>query len=149
MIKHRPARHFIREWRIARGLTAENVASRLEVAKSAYWRLETGQGYTQAWLERVGRVLGVGPSDLINGPPPGFTSGAPETGPNPDRLERVARAIHATRAYMVGDIPPWDEATDLLRETATVLAAAALDAADEDLPPDGARSRPPQTPLKP
>lgn len=59
-------RHFIREWRKARGLTQEQLASRLNVAVSSISQLETGkQGYSQPTLEALADALGCQPADLL------------------------------------------------------------------------------------
>ena len=43
-------------------------------------------------------------------------------------VERVAKAIHEARNYMVGGMGPWEKASDLHRETALFLAGAAIEA---------------------
>lgn len=59
-------RHFIREWRKAKGLTQEQLANRLNVAVSSISQLETGkQGYSQPMLEALADALGCQPADLL------------------------------------------------------------------------------------
>jgi len=59
-------RHFIKQWRKHRGLSQEQLASRLGVATSTISQLETGkQGYSQATLEALADALTCSPADLI------------------------------------------------------------------------------------
>ena len=59
-------RHFIRQWRKHRGLTQEQLASRVDVATSTISQLETGkQGYSQPMLEALADALGCQPADLL------------------------------------------------------------------------------------
>lgn len=59
-------RHFIKQWRKHRGLTQEQLATRLEVATSTISQLETGkQGYSQPTLEALADALGCQPADLL------------------------------------------------------------------------------------
>lgn len=57
-IQRRPARVFLREWLEYRGLTAEQLAGRLDTSKSVVSKLMTGrQRYNQDWLERIAYAL--------------------------------------------------------------------------------------------
>jgi transcriptional regulator with XRE-family HTH domain len=59
-------RHFIKEWRKARGLTQEQLADRIGVAVSTISQLETGkQGYSQPTLEAIAEALDCEPADLL------------------------------------------------------------------------------------
>lgn len=60
-------RHFIKEWRKYRGLTQEQLASRVGTAVSSISQLETGkQGYSQALLEELATALACEPWDLLH-----------------------------------------------------------------------------------
>jgi len=59
-------RHHIRGWRKYRGLTQEQLASRLGVATSSVSQLETGkQGYSQPMLEAIAEALSCSVTDLL------------------------------------------------------------------------------------
>jgi transcriptional regulator with XRE-family HTH domain len=59
-------RHFIKAWRKHRGLTQEQLASRIEAAVSTISQLETGkQGYSQPMLESLAGALDCQPADLL------------------------------------------------------------------------------------
>jgi len=54
----RPARLFLREWLDYRGLTAEQLAGRLDTSKSVISKLMNGrQRYNQDWLEAIAFAL--------------------------------------------------------------------------------------------
>jgi transcriptional regulator with XRE-family HTH domain len=54
----RPARVYLQEWIEYRGLTAEQLAGRLETSKSVVSKLMTGkQRYNQDWLEAIAYAL--------------------------------------------------------------------------------------------
>lgn len=60
------SRHFIREWRVHRGLTQERLADRLQISTASLSRIETGrQPYTQDMLEALAAALMCEPADLI------------------------------------------------------------------------------------
>lgn len=62
-----PPRHFIRQWRDARGLTQEQLADSVGASTSVISRLETGRlGYTQALLEAVASALQASPVALLS-----------------------------------------------------------------------------------
>lgn len=54
----RPARVYLQEWIEHRGLTAEQLAGRLDTSKSVVSKLATGkQRYNQDWLEAIAYAL--------------------------------------------------------------------------------------------
>ena len=58
--------HYIRQWRVHRGLSQERLASRLDITKGALSQLERGRtGYTQPMLEGLAVALNCAPADLI------------------------------------------------------------------------------------
>lgn len=62
----------IRQWRAHRGLTQEQLASRLEMSAANLSRIETGkQDYTQETLEAIAEALNCEPADLVMRHPPG------------------------------------------------------------------------------
>lgn len=57
---------FVREWRLSRGLTLEQLADRIGMQASALSYLERGQSaYTQGTLEALAEALGTDPASLI------------------------------------------------------------------------------------
>jgi transcriptional regulator with XRE-family HTH domain len=59
-------RHFIREWRMFRGLTQEQLAGRIATTKANISRIENlKQGYTQGLLEACADALMTEPASLI------------------------------------------------------------------------------------
>jgi transcriptional regulator with XRE-family HTH domain len=63
--KHR-RRHFIRAWRVHRGLTQEQLADRLDTTKANISRIENlRQGYTQDFLEACAEALRTDAASLI------------------------------------------------------------------------------------
>lgn len=66
----------IKDWRLFRGLTQEQLAGRLDdgeerLTPTSISRIENGkQGYTQATLEAIARALDVSPADLLVTDPP-------------------------------------------------------------------------------
>lgn len=62
--------HFIREWRLHRGLTQEQMAERVGIDKSYLSKIENGRKrYDQPFLEAASEVLGCEPADLIQRDP--------------------------------------------------------------------------------
>lgn len=56
--QRRPARVFLKEWLDYRGLTAEQLAGRLDTSKSVVSKLMNGrQRYNQDWLEAIAYAL--------------------------------------------------------------------------------------------
>lgn len=69
MVKTKP-RQFIREWRKHRGLTQEQLALRMGVARSYISLVEKGlRRYDQPFLEAAADALNCRPADLIMRPP--------------------------------------------------------------------------------
>jgi transcriptional regulator with XRE-family HTH domain len=65
-IKRTRERHFIKEWRIFRGLTQEQMASRVQLSRENYGRIEGGKvPYNQDFLELAAYALRCDPADLI------------------------------------------------------------------------------------
>jgi transcriptional regulator with XRE-family HTH domain len=66
----RRRRHFIRDWRLFRNLTQEQLAEMLDSTKTSISRIEDlKQGYTQDFLEACADALGTHPGVLlIRGP---------------------------------------------------------------------------------
>jgi transcriptional regulator with XRE-family HTH domain len=60
----------IREIRVARGFTQEQVADRLGMTVRAYQSVENGRNLTIRSLARIANVLGVPPADLFTAPAP-------------------------------------------------------------------------------
>lgn len=59
-------RTFIRQWRLFRGLTLEQIADRIGTTHATLSRVERGlQPYSQALLEAVADALGCEPADLL------------------------------------------------------------------------------------
>lgn len=59
-------RHFIKEWRLYRGLTQDQLADRLEISKATLSRIESAkQPYTQDTLEALADAMLCEPADLI------------------------------------------------------------------------------------
>jgi transcriptional regulator with XRE-family HTH domain len=101
--KRRAPRHFIKQWRIFRGLTQEQLAERVGVTHGAISQLERGiTNYTQEMLESLAFALQCEPADLIMRNPETDAWSAwavfdnirdlPET-----ELRRVAAVIEAIR----------------------------------------------------
>ena len=66
----RRRRHFIAEWRDARGYTQEYLAALVGTTKAQISRIESGKGgYTQDGLEAISDALDVQASVLISRPP--------------------------------------------------------------------------------
>lgn len=67
--QRRPARVFLREWLDYRGLTAEQLAGRLDTSKSVVSKLMNGrQRYNQDWLEAIAYALDCDVPDLYRPP---------------------------------------------------------------------------------
>lgn len=64
------SRHFIQEWRLFRGLTQEQVATRIEYSVPQISKIERSkQGYRKQTLELFAYALGCEPADLLRPPP--------------------------------------------------------------------------------
>jgi transcriptional regulator with XRE-family HTH domain len=93
-------RHFIREWRIFRGLTQERLADRLETSAATISRLESGkQPYTQPVLEALAYALICEPADLIMRDPnnPIWSIFDTLRSLPPDEQEQIARIVETFR----------------------------------------------------
>lgn len=63
-------RHFIKEWRIHRGLTQQQMADRVGIDKSYLSKIENGKKrYDQPFLEAAAEVLNCEVADLIQRDP--------------------------------------------------------------------------------
>jgi transcriptional regulator with XRE-family HTH domain len=63
-------RHFIKEWRKHRGLTQEQLAERIGIARSYLTKIERGdRRYDQPFLEAAADALRCEPADLITRDP--------------------------------------------------------------------------------
>ena len=59
-------RHFIRQWRKYRGLTQEQLAERIGIARSYLTKIERGdRRYDQPFLEHAAEALRCEPGDLV------------------------------------------------------------------------------------
>ena len=65
----RPAQVYLREWLKWRGLTAEQLAGRMETSKSVISKLMNGQQrYNQDWLEQIAYALDCDVQELYRPP---------------------------------------------------------------------------------
>jgi transcriptional regulator with XRE-family HTH domain len=71
-------RAYLREWRLAKGLTQPELASRVGTVKSEISRLEKGsRRMTLDWMSSISRALGITVDDLMTVPPMGFGAVSP------------------------------------------------------------------------
>lgn len=64
------AKNRIREFRQKLGLTAKNLAERVDTTEATISRIESGkQSLSQAWLQKISQALGVHIADLLGGEP--------------------------------------------------------------------------------
>lgn len=64
------AKHYIREWRVFRGLTQQDIADGLATTTASVSRIETGvTPYTQDFLEAVASMLQTTPAQLLERDP--------------------------------------------------------------------------------
>jgi len=71
-------RVYLREWRLAKGLTQPELAKRIGTVKSEISRLEKGsRRMTLDWMSRAAKAMGVSVEDLMTLPPMGFGSVSP------------------------------------------------------------------------
>lgn len=86
-------RAYLREWRLAKGLTQPELATRVGTVKSEISRLERGsRRMTLDWMSAISNALGITVDDLMTIPPMGFgaVSPAPKlTETLADDLDRV------------------------------------------------------------
>lgn len=84
----RRRRHFIKEWREARGLTQQQLADLLRTTKTSISRIEDLKtGYTQDFLEMCADALGTHPATLLTRAPTDADSLPPS-----EPLARIGRA---------------------------------------------------------
>ena len=78
MANKRDERVYLREWRLAKGLTQPELASRTGTVKSEISRLEKGsRRMTLEWMSAFSRALGLSVEDLMSVPPLGFGAVSP------------------------------------------------------------------------
>src|ERR1700720_909012 len=85
--------HYIREWRKHRGLTQEQLAERIGIARSYLTKIERGdRRYDQPFLEAAADALRCDPGDLIMRDPTGPESiwSIWDTLTLPERIRAVA-----------------------------------------------------------
>lgn len=71
-------RVYLREWRLAKGLTQPELAARSGTVKSEISRLEKGsRRMTLEWMSVLAKALGVSAEDLMTIPPMGFGAVSP------------------------------------------------------------------------
>lgn len=64
------SRHYVKQWRLLRGLTQEQVADRIGMSAPNYGRIENGKvPYDQDFLEATAYALRCEPADLISRDP--------------------------------------------------------------------------------
>ena len=64
---------YVREWRLAKGLTQPELALRVGTVKSEISRLENGsRRLTLDWMSSLAKAMGIGVEDLMTAPPMGF-----------------------------------------------------------------------------
>ena len=113
---HKRHRTFLREWRLYRGLTLEQVGKRIEREHSTLTRMETGQSaYTQHTLEGLADVYQCSVTDLLS------------RNPGADAVADVARdpAVAADLALQAAQIAVRiaSAPADVQRKALRVLAA--------------------------
>ncbi|MBV9511815.1 MAG: helix-turn-helix transcriptional regulator [Caulobacteraceae bacterium] len=97
-------RHFVRQWRKHRGLTQEQLAERIGIARSYLTKIERGdRRYDQPFLEAAADALRCDPSDLIVRDPTATESiwSIWEQLTPPERVQALAviKAIKATGTH--------------------------------------------------
>ena len=67
MAKDRPKnRHYVREWRKAKGWTQEFMSEKIGISRAYLAQIETGaRDYSQDFLESAAAVIGCTPAELI------------------------------------------------------------------------------------
>ena len=87
MKKQKADRAYLREWRLAKGLTQPELAKRIGTVKSEISRLENGsRNMTLDWMSALSRGMGISPEDLMTLPPMGFGAVAPAPRSNDPEL---------------------------------------------------------------
>lgn len=78
-------RVYLREWRLAKGLTQPELAKRVGTVKSEISRLEKGsRRMTLDWMSSFAKAMGITVEDLMSLPPMGFGAVSPAP-PSPAR----------------------------------------------------------------
>lgn len=78
-------RVYLREWRLAKGLTQPELAKRTGTVKSEVSRLEKGaRRMTVDWMNKFATAMGVSVEDLMTLPPMGFGAVSPPPEPSSD-----------------------------------------------------------------
>ena len=105
--------HFLKEWRVYRGLSGLSLAKKSGLENYVISKLERGgQQYSQYHLEALARALGCSPADLISVNP--LTGPQKPTNGHPPCLNEVAQEIIVALA-MVWRKMPESEARNFLR----------------------------------
>lgn len=107
--------HYLREWRLHRKLTLDQVATSCGSTKSAISRLESGdRRLTLVWMEKIAAALDISPNDLLRPPaeygkkkaamPPGAVALADVVGIKSEHLEVVdVKGDGMVPTFKVGD----------------------------------------------
>ena len=91
-------RAYLREWRLAKGLTQPELASRVGTVKSEISRLEKGsRRMTLDWMSAISRALGIAVDDLMTVPPMGFGAVSPAP-------KSATELSTASGRYQLGDV---------------------------------------------
>lgn len=71
LLDQQPLGHtFLKKWRKASGLSQDELGAKLGVSDSTVSQIENGKtGYSQAYIEALGRLWGVHPCDLLTRDP--------------------------------------------------------------------------------
>lgn len=87
MKKQKTDRAYLREWRLAKGLTQPELAKRIGTVKSEISRLENGsRGMTLDWMSALSKAMNISAEDLLTLPPMGFGAVAPAPRSQPEKL---------------------------------------------------------------
>lgn len=82
-------RVYLREWRLAKGLTQPELAKRVGTVKSEISRLEKGtRRMTMDWMSALSKAMSISPEDLMSLPPIGFGAVSPAPKP-PDAMKQA------------------------------------------------------------
>lgn len=85
---------FFKEWRLHRGLTQEEVANKLGTSKGRISELETGRArYNQDVLERLARLFGCAPADLLATRPGDYDETAAVLARLPNDKREIAKRL--------------------------------------------------------
>lgn len=90
MVQKHTDRVYLREWRLAKGLTQPELAKRVGTVKSEVSRLEKGsRRMTLEWMSAFSRALGISAEDLMTIPPMGFGAVSPAPKSKDDEVASV------------------------------------------------------------